>query len=165
MAQQWGTTNKRKTQYHATPRHNTQQQTRQQEELIHNQRPGNGAKRNMLYNATNQQVRTHNTVKQCSTPHTNVQPNAPKHNTTTQHVTTQHAPQHIIRHNQTQHQTNPDLTRKNGHHETHNPVHAHNNIQHNKATQRWAQPGEPTWYQHKTRHATTHYNRTPLHTT
>ena len=162
MGQQWGTTNKTKTQHHATPRHNTQQQARQREKLNHNQQLSNSAQRNMLYNATNRQVTTHNTVKQCPTPHTNVQPNAPKHNTTKKHATTQHPPRHTTRHDEIQHQTNPDATRKNGHHETHNPIDARNDTQHNKATQRWAQPGEPTWYQHKTRHATTHYNRTPL---
>ena len=137
MAQQWGTTNKTKPQHHATLRHNTPQQTRQQERLIHNQRLSNGAQRNMLYNAKNGQVTTHNILKQCPTPHTNVQPHTPKHNTTTQHATTQHAPEHKTPHDKTQHQTNPDATRQNGHHETHNPIHARNDTQHNKATQRW----------------------------
>ena len=164
MAQQWDATNKTKPQHHATLRHNTQQQTRQQEKLIRNQRLSNDAQRNVLHNPTNRQVTTPNTVKQCPTPHTNVQPNAGKHNTITQHATTQHAPRHIRRNEKTQHRTNPDATSKNGHHETHNPIHARNETQHNKAPQTWPQPGEPTWYQHKTRHATTHYNRTPLHT-
>ena len=165
MVQQWGTTNKTKPQHHATPGHNTQLQTQQQEKLIHNQRLSNSVQRNMLYNATNRPLTTHNTVEQSLTPHTNAQTNAPKHHTTTQHAKTQHATRHITRHDETQHQINPDATRKSGHHETHNPIHARNDTQHNKATQRWAQPGEPTWYQHKTRHATTHYNSTPLHTT
>ena len=160
-----GATNKTKPQHHATPRHNTRQQTRQHETQRHNQRPNSGAQHNVLYNATNRQITTHNTVQRYLTPHTNVQPSAPKHNATTKHVTTQRAPRHITRRDETQHQTNPDATRANGHHETHNPIRARNGTRHNRATQRWAQHGEPTWYQYKTRHATTHYNRTLLHTT
>ena len=110
----------------------------------------NGAQDNVLYNATNRQTTTHNIEQRYLTPHTNVQPNAPKHNATTQHTTTQRTPRHITQQDETQHQNSPNATRENGHHETHNPIRARNDTRHNRATQRWAQHGVPTWNQHKT---------------
>ena len=158
-------TNKTKPQHHATPRHNTPQQTGKHGTQHHNKRQNNGAQHNVLYNAPNRQITTQNTEQRYLAPHTNVQPNAPKHNATTQHTTMQRTPRHITQQDETQHQNNPNATPEKGHHEKHNPIHARNDTRHNRATQRWAQHGEPTWNQHKTRRATTHYNRTPLHTT
>ena len=59
--------------------------------------------------------------------------------------------------------TRRNPTRKTGHHETRNPIHTHNDTQHNKATQKWTQTESPLGT--STKHDTPRRTTTPHHYT